>query len=131
MKTFIGLAKSRRSIREYDGSRIERTDLESMIEAARYAPSACNSQPWRFIIVDDPSKKKTLAKEALSGLHSMNSFAHDASAYIVILSDRIKPFAWLGQKIKNTDFRRMDIGIACSHLILQAQDIGIGTCNSY
>ena len=54
---FIELAASRRSIRKYDGRNIERRKLERCIEAARYAPSACNSQPWKFILVDDIAKQ--------------------------------------------------------------------------
>lgn len=53
---FLDLAKSRRSVRAYTDKNIERKDLELCVEAARHAPSACNAQPWSFVIIDDPEK---------------------------------------------------------------------------
>ena len=126
--TFIDLAKSRRSIRAYDKRIIKREDLESCVEAARYAPSACHSQPWKFIIIDDPAKREVISKTVFSGHYDMNAFARDASAFIAIVSENVKLPAWLGGKLRKTDFRRIDVGIACAHLVLQAQELGIGTC---
>jgi nitroreductase len=128
MKTLIQLVRSRRSVRSYDRREVRRSDLELCVEAACHAPSACNSQPWKFIIIDDPAKKKAIAKDVLSGLYSMNSFAGEASAFIALISEKVKFPVWVGGKLRNTDFRRIDTGIACGHLILQAQELGIGTC---
>ncbi len=58
MNTFKELVKSRRSIRSYLGRRIDPEKLELCAEAALYSPSACNSQPWKFIIVNDNSAKE-------------------------------------------------------------------------
>ncbi|MFC1479856.1 nitroreductase family protein [Candidatus Omnitrophota bacterium] len=128
MQTFLQLVKSRRSIRKYDKRLINREDLESCVEAARYAPSACNSQPWKFIIIDDPLKKKLVTQNVFSGSYKMNTFARTASAFIAIISEKTKLPAWIGGKLRNTDFKRIDIGIASEHIVLQAEDLGIGTC---
>ncbi|MDD4428891.1 MAG: nitroreductase family protein, partial [Paludibacter sp.] len=59
MKTFLELVKSRQSDRSYDTERtIEREKLEYVLEAGRLAPSACNAQPWSFIVVNDPELKE-------------------------------------------------------------------------
>ena len=127
--SFLDLAISRESVREYKkGALINRADLTSCVEAARLAPSACNSQPWKFIVVDSPDLVERIPHEVLSGAYKMNSFARGASAFIVITSEKIKAAAWAGGKLMRTDFRRIDIGIACAHLVLEAEDLGIGTC---
>lgn len=126
--SFLELVKGRRSIRTYEKQDIKRGELELCVEAACYAPSACNSQPWKFIIVDNPFVKNLITKNIFSDLYSMNTFAKNAPAFIAIVEEGIKFPAWIGAKLKNTDFRKIDIGIACAHIILQAQELGIGTC---
>ncbi|MFH1878411.1 MAG: nitroreductase family protein [Candidatus Omnitrophota bacterium] len=126
--SIFNLIKARRSIRAYGKKHIPIRDIELCAEAARYAPSACNSQPWKFIIVTEPSIKKKISEKAFSGIFKMNSFAKYADAYIIVISDTLKFPAWLGGKLRGTDFRKIDTGIACSHIILQAQELGIGTC---
>ena len=125
---FTELAKTRRSIRAYEKRDITREDLRLCVEPACHAPSACNSQPWKFIIVDDPSVRKDISQTAFSGPYEMNAFASDASAFIIICTEETKFPAWMGGKLRNTDFRKIDLGIACSHIVLQAHELGIGTC---
>ena len=128
MQTFLRLVKSRRSIRHFKNISIPRHDLTLCAESARYAPSACNSQPWKFIIIDAPLQKEKIAKTVLSGPYKMNSFAENAGAFIAIVSEKVKLSAWLGGKLRKTNFSEIDIGIACSHLVLEAETLGIGTC---
>jgi len=56
---FIDLLQSRRSVRSFLDKPVEREKIIKCLEAARLAPSACNSQPWKFVVVDD---KKLLEK---------------------------------------------------------------------
>ena len=88
---FIELVKSRRSVREFTNRAIERSSLELCVEAARYAPSACNSQPWKFIIVDDPTRKNEISENIFSGIYDMNTFAREAAAFIVLISKKTIP----------------------------------------
>ncbi|MFC1570759.1 nitroreductase family protein [Candidatus Omnitrophota bacterium] len=128
MEDFLHLAKSRRSVRKYNGRNIPKEDLELCCEAARQSPSACNSQPWKFIVVDDEKIKKLIAEKVLSGLYNMNTFAASATSYIVMVSENLKLPAMAAGKLLNMDYKRIDVGIACAHLVLQAQELGIGSC---
>src|SRR5512146_1811246 len=52
--------QQRRSIREYQDKSVEREKIEKILEAGRLAPSARNTEPWHFIAVTDPEKRKAL-----------------------------------------------------------------------
>lgn len=125
---FIELVKKRRSIRSFNGKDVPRRDLELCAEAAIYSPSACNSQPWSFILVDDPQTKRLLAGNIFSGIYKMNAFAKDAGAYVAVVSQKPKLAARVGGMLRNTDFKKIDIGIATEHLVLQAAELGIDSC---
>ncbi|MDD4956622.1 MAG: nitroreductase family protein [Candidatus Omnitrophica bacterium] len=128
MDPLINSITNRRSVREFNGDPVERHKLLLCAEAGRIAPSACNSQPWKFVIVDDPAKKSALARVAFAGAYGMNSFAARAGAFIVIVSEPLKMAASIGQLFRGTDFRLMDTGIACAHITLQATELGIDSC---
>lgn len=125
---FLELVKKRQSVRKYMPKPVPRQALERCLEAARLAPSACNSQPWSFAVVDDPKIKEELSGKAFSGIYSMNSFAKAAPVIIVVISERSNYAAKLGGFFKGTQYNLIDIGIACEHLILQAEEEGLGTC---
>jgi nitroreductase len=98
-----------------------------MHRSRRLAPSACNAQPWKFIVVDDPDTRSKLAAEAFSGIYSISRFARQAPILIAITSSP----AWLpraGGEIRKTDFHLIDIGIAGEHFVLRAAELGLGTC---
>ncbi len=126
--TFLELVKKRSSVRKYAAAPVPREVIAKCLEAARLAPSACNSQPWDFIVVDDPALKKKLAEAAFSGIYSMNSFACNAPAFVVVTSSKSGGFAMLGGFFRNIRYSLIDIGIACEHFILQAAEDGVGTC---
>lgn len=124
----LDLIKKRRSVRKYIDKPIPRNDLLKCIEAARLAPSANNSQPLKFIIIDDPLLKDKIGKKAFSGIHSINKFAKDAPALIVVVSEKEIFSSAIGGYLQGTNFYLIDIGIACEHLVLQAAELGIGSC---
>lgn len=126
--TFLELVKRRRSVRRYSAKPVPREVIDRCVEAARLAPSACNSQPWYFIVVDDEKLKSNLARDAFSGIYSMNSFAKEAPVLIVVVAERSNYIARLGGYFKGVQYSLIDIGIACEHLILQAEEGGLGTC---
>jgi nitroreductase len=125
---FLELAAARRSVRKYKPEPVEREKLELCLEAARLAPSACNAQPYRFIIVDEPELKEKFCREAFSGVYSACKFASAAPALLAVVSDTGKLTAWLGNQVQDTNFRLMDIGIAAEHFVLAAAEQGLGTC---
>lgn len=125
---FLELVSKRRSIRKYQTLPVEREKLLLCLEAARLAPSACNAQPCRFIVVDEPGLKEKVSKAAFSGIYSVCKFAQQAPALALVVSERGKLSAWLGNKAQSTDFRLVDIGIAAEHFVLAAAEQGLGTC---
>jgi len=126
--SFLDLANKRYSVRNYKDTPVPKEQLELCIEAARLAPSACNSQPWKFIIVDQPQLRSLLAKAAFEGLLDFNHFAFSAPVLVLIVSQNQKISAKLGGIVKGSDFCLMDIGIAAEHFCLQAAELGLGTC---
>jgi len=126
--TFQSLVRQRRSIRRYLDKPVEREKILVCIEAARLAPSAENVQPWRFLIIDDLDIKKTFAREVFSGIYSFSRFAANAPVLILILA-RLDIIAnRIGKQIQNINFYLIDIGITGEHIVLQAEELGLGTC---
>jgi nitroreductase len=122
------LIYQRRSIRRYLDTPVDRENIMKCIEAAHLAPSADNVQPWRFLIIDDPEIKDRLTKEVFSGVYSISKFAAKAPVLIVILA-RLDIIAnRIGKEIQNIHFYLLDIGIAGEHFVLQAEELGLGTC---
>ena len=127
MDDFLQLVASRQSDRKYDTSRaVEPEKLERILEAARLAPSACNAQPWKFVVVTEPELARKVGK-ATAGL-GMNKFAKDAPVHILIVEESMNITSFLGAKIKDKYFPLIDIGIATSHLTLAAESEGLGSC---
>ncbi len=125
---FSDLIQDRHSIRSYDGRPVPRALIDRCLEAARLAPSACNSQPWTFIVVDDRLTIDRIAEEACSGVYRLNQFIKTAPVLIVTVTENSKYIARLGGKIRDVRYNLIDIGIAGDHLTLQAQELGLGTC---
>ena len=125
---FLDLVRTRKSVREYLNKSVEREKIERCLEAARLAPSASNSQPWRFIVIDDPKLKETVARKTFDRLISFNRFSLQAPVLIILISERPSFFVSIGEAIKDKQFSLIDIGIAAEHLCLQATEEGLGTC---
>ena len=125
---FNELVKIRQSVREYLPLPVEREKIERCLEAARLAPSACNSQPWKFIVVDEPELKTKIAETTFSKLVATNRFTLEAPAFIVITSERPKILVTLGSIKQNNQLNLIDLGIAAEHICLQAAEEGLGSC---
>jgi nitroreductase len=125
---FLKLAAARRSIRAFQDRPVEREKLALCLEAARLAPSACNAQPWKFVVVDEPALRKRLADAVFSGAYAMNKHAAAAPVLVAVVSQRGSALAWLGNQVQGTVFRLVDVGISCEHFVLQAAELGLGTC---
>lgn len=127
MDDFLQLVASRQSDRAYDLNRpVEREKLERILEAARLAPSACNAQPWKFVVVTDSELSVKVGK-ATAGL-GMNKFAKDAPVHILVVEESMNITSFLGAKIKDKYFPLIDIGIVTSHITLAAENEGLGSC---
>ena len=116
---FTAVLKTRRSVRAYADKPIPDDVLGRVLEAARLAPSACNFQPWRFIVVKDAATRSQLAKQA----HSQQ-FVAKAPVVIVCCGKRYpQKYNWIGGNLY-----LVDLGIAIEHMALAARNEGLGTC---
>ena len=92
------------------------------------APSACNAQPWKFVVVDDPGIRARVAAETHGPVVKFNKFAEKAPALVVVIAEEGNALPQLGGLLKDTRYSLMDIGIAAEHFCLQAAEEGLGTC---
>ena len=123
---FTEIALTRQSCRSYDESReIEEEKLTAILEAARLAPSACNSQPYHF--TDCPGQTAKEVAAATQGM-GMNKFSSQAPVLIVISEADYNKTAALGAKVKGNDYRSIDLGIATAYLTAEATAQGLSTC---
>lgn len=126
----IDLVKQRKSCRKFDPDRTVPRELIALcLEAARHAPSACNSQPWHFIAATDTDIRRDICDNALcTGLYKMNAFCREAPVLIAIVSEKMRFWATVGSQTRNTRYYLIDIGIAGEHFALQAEELGLATC---
>ena len=123
---FYEIAQNRQSCRAYDASRtVEEEKINAILKSVRLAPSACNGQPYHLTVC-----KGETAREVAKGVMGMgmNKFAADAPVLIVISEEPYCKSAALGAKVKNNDYRSIDIGIAAAYLTAEATALGLGTC---
>jgi nitroreductase len=125
---FFQLIQKRHSVRHYLNKPVEEDKLAGLIEAVRMAPSACNSQPWKLVLVNDPELKNRVAAATFSRLVSFNRFALQAPVIAVLVVEKPPLSEQMGALIKQRDFPVIDIGIAAAHFCLQATELGLGTC---
>ena len=123
---FSELVLKRQSDRKYAPKRVDREDIVRCLEAARMAPSACNSQPWKFVAVDDRAKLAELSDAAI-GL-GMNKFTVQVPVLVAVVQEPMNMSAKAGSLAKNKDYSMMDLGMAVENFCLQAAELGLGTC---
>ena len=123
---FLEIANARQSCRAYDETRpVEQEKLDAILEAVRLSPSACNGQPYKITVC----KGKAAEEVALAcrGL-GMNKFAVQAPVILVISEMPYVKSAAMGARVKNNDYRSIDIGIATAYLTAEATAQGLSTC---
>lgn len=123
---FKELILKRQSVRKYKNEKVDRQLITECLDAARLAPSACNSQPWKFVVVDEPALLKEMASAA-SGM-GMNKFATQAPVIIAVVLEKMNFTASIGSVIKDKEYSLLDVGIAVEHFCLRATELGLGTC---
>jgi nitroreductase len=114
--------KLRRSVREYLDKPIPKEDLARLLNVLRAAPSAANRQPWKFIAVTDPEKRRAMV-EKCGGQKFL------AQAPVTIIGCGLTEHAWHGMGgDKSASSVDVDLAIALDHLTLAAAALGLGTC---
>ncbi len=150
----IEAIRKRRSIRRFKATQLTEQQIERLMEAARLAPSGCNVQPWRFIIIKDRELKRELREASFN-----QQFIEEAPAVIVCCGDLL---SWkktrehtqelldggdisLSRECENALMDRVDkavfaemhdrtsttllnVAIAIEHIVLEAVELGLGSC---
>lgn len=123
---FEKLINERYSCRNFDNTKeVSDEIIKKIIEAARLSPSACNGQPYFFTALKGDMAKEVAKATTKMG---MNKFSLDAPCLIVVSEKPYVKSALLGSKLKNNDYRSIDIGIATAHLTLAAANEGVDSC---
>ncbi len=115
--TVLGVIKKRRSVRRFDGTKIPEECMQQILETGRWAPSGANAQPWRFIVVTEKEKLKSIAECCYYKVFKSRHVG-EAGAVVVICAD---PDA--GSQTYN-----LDAAIAGTNMTLMATSLGIGSC---
>lgn len=118
----LEIIKSRRSIRKFKRDSIPEQDLFKILEAATWAPSAGNLQPWEFIIVRDEDRKKALARAALNQM-----FIAEAPVVIIVCANIPRTAVYYGERGRSL-YCIQDTAAAIQNMLLMAYWLGYGTC---
>ena len=117
---YTDVIESRESIRNYDSGRpVSKETLEKILNAGRVAPSACNYQPWKFLVISSPE-----LLEKVKACYNRPWFK-EAPCILVIIG--LKDKAWI-RSYDGYNSIETDIAIAMTHIILAAENEGVGTC---
>ncbi len=122
---FNELVEKRESCRAYSGAPVDRMQIDTILHAGCNAPSAKNTQPWKFYVVHN--EKFDEMCEAVKVL-GFNKFVDKAGALIAIVADRASVLDSVLKTITSRDFVENDIGIAVASMTYQAADLGLGSC---
>lgn len=115
----LDLIRKRCSIRQYLSTPIEKEKVDYILEAARMAPSACNFQPWYFLVVTEKEGRDKLAT------CYPREWMKEAPLYVVVCGDHSQSWKRPADRKDHLD---IDVGIVTEHICLAATDLGLGTC---
>lgn len=125
----FNVIKERYSVRKYEDRPIEDEKLQMILEAARLAPSASNTQPWHFYVVKDKEKIKALSEKMPLGTKVViNSFIAQAPVVIAATAGPVNLLQKITTFIVNKRWYYIDVAIALEHMVLTAWELGIGSC---
>ncbi|WP_077368160.1 nitroreductase family protein [Anaerosalibacter sp. Marseille-P3206] len=114
----LSAIKGRRSIRKYSSEPVEDEKLLKVLEAARLSPSARNVQEWKFIVVKDQETREKLTNEAIC-----QPFVGEAPIILVCCGKETSGLMKCGQPRYT-----IDVSIATAYMVLEAYELGLGTC---
>lgn len=116
---FYHLAAERYSCRKYTNAPVSRELIMAVLDTVRLAPSACNKQPWKFLVLDTPELRDIVIR----------SYSRDwiKEAPVCIVALGLHDEAW-HRSFDGKDHTDVDVSIAVEHLCLGAASLGLGTC---
>lgn len=116
--TFLELAKERYSVRSFKNQPIEEEKMNAILEAANFAPTACNKQPQKIYVVK--------SEEARAKLKEVTPCTFDAPVILVIGFDKTRD--WKNKRMPGYSSGETDAAIICTHMMFEAWEQGIGSC---
>jgi nitroreductase len=114
--------KGRRSIRAFKTQNVPDETVEKLLDAARFAPSAGNIQPWEFVVIRNAEMKKELSEAAFG-----QSLVEEASVVIVVCANEVSSAIGYGLRGKSL-YCIQDTAAAAQNILLAAYSLGLGTC---
>ncbi len=128
---FLEVMRKRRSCRAFDPNRqVSREDLLKVVEAGHLSPSGCNSQPWKFVVIDSPEAKAKLC-DAIVFENGVTGapWRHQVSAFILLVEQYANVMQCVADHYGNTQrFAPGDIGMACMNMCHEADSLGLASC---
>lgn len=124
---FLELTQKRTSCRSYKSDEIPDDIINYCLNAARLAPSACNKQPWRFVVVKNAETRKKLCKKGLLAGLPM-PWAKQAPVIVALCAKKETLVHKLAAAMSGVKYHLIDCGIAGEHFVLAAEEKGLGTC---
>lgn len=118
MKDFITLAETRYSVRKFKDTPVEKEKIQTILKAAKLAPTACNYQPQKVYVVTSES--------ARAALKTVSPCTFDAPVIFVVGYDPERSSK--GRRKEGDNFGETDAAIITSHLMFAAEDLGLGSC---
>ncbi len=137
MNAVIEAIRSRRSVRSYQTRPVPRDVVEAVIDAGNEAPSAMNSQPWRFVIIEDEETKKKLLRAALPNARKILDLVKDSDparheAIMKRLNELPDPIYYSAPVIVfvigSGRYAQHSCPLACENMMLAAHSLGLGSC---
>ncbi|MDR1137454.1 MAG: nitroreductase family protein [Synergistaceae bacterium] len=123
---FLDICKRRQSCRDFSPRAVEHEKLMLCAEAGRLAHSACNSQPWSFIVVENPDKVAETAKRCQQ--LNQNIYIAGAQAFVIILEEHAVLSPVIRCFLDSQYYAKGDLGAACAYVCLEAAAQGLGSC---
>lgn len=126
--SFMELANNRQSDRSFTNQEVSRKDLLKCLQAAQLAPSACNSQPWKFIVIDNPAVRKQAAAAIADNPAKINAFCETAPVLVAVVEEPAVLMPRMRELVAQDRWSKFDLGSATEHFCLQAAELGLSSC---
>ncbi len=114
---FLELASQRFSCRGFSDKKVENEKIKKILEAAKLAPTARNFQPQKILVLTE--------EEGLKKINNCTQYGWNAPVIMIIFYD--KDISYKRDKYDNKEFGDIDTSIVTTHMMLEAQSIGLGT----
>lgn len=123
---YFDLIAQRESCRNYSKEPVEMEKLVKCMEAAILSPSACNSQPYTYLVSNTPEKSEEIA--ACITATGMNGFTVGCPAFVIVLEEKAVLNPGAAKRFDSQRFAQMDVGMSVMQLCLAATEQGLSTC---